>query len=432
MALLRLIAEGVGPFKRLDLDFSDGNGNPRLGPHILAGVNGSGKSTVLRAIARAAWWTGCGFDREAWQHLISGQEGRVLAIVSDQVTGSPYPMSYGGDRSGNLVSWVDGEIRELQRLMPRLALRYSPTEGDPNFNIAAYAPSLALSYVDAQDMTTSLDDPWRGSLAFHDTVQNTAIQAWLLRVYSKRAIARERSESAEHYTRSLSRFESALNLLYGEDVRLEVEIEPDFQPRLRMRNRALNFSQLPDSVRNTVGWVADFMMRQDLFKWTPELGERRPGVLLLDEVDAHLHPRWQRLLLPAMRKALPDVQIVATSHSPFVISSCAHAVIHVLEVNSEGVATNRPPAPAPVGESITTTLKDVFGVESRFDVQTEHELNEWNDLTRRVAAGKISPADRNRLSELTATLSERSEELRSIVGTTVRSSEAVLDALLHR
>ncbi|MGA2736529.1 MAG: hypothetical protein ABSG65_03660 [Bryobacteraceae bacterium] len=42
MPLLRLIAEGVGPFERLDVDLSDGKGNPHLGPHIFAGVNGSG------------------------------------------------------------------------------------------------------------------------------------------------------------------------------------------------------------------------------------------------------------------------------------------------------------------------------------------------------------------------------------------------------
>jgi len=270
------------------------------------------------------------------------------------------------------------------------------------------------------------------SLAFHATVQNAAIQAWLLSLYSKRAIAKERGVSTETYTRSLSRFEAALKLLYQEDIRFEVDIEPHFQPRLRMRNHDLNFSQLPDGVRSTVGWVADFMMRQDAVHWAPELEEKRPGILLLDEVDAHLHPRWQRLLLPAMREALPNVQIIATSHSPFVISSCPDAVIHVLEVGSDGVATNRPPEPSPVGASIMTTLKDIFGVDSRFDVQTERELNEWNELSRLVASGKISPDERNRLSELTATLSDRSEELRSIVGSAVRSSDAMLDALLHR
>lgn len=133
-----------------------------------------------------------------------------------------------------------------------------------------------------------------------------------------------------------------------------------------------------------------------------------------------------------MCEALPDVQIIATSHSPFVISSCPEAIIHVLEVDADGVATNRPPARAPVGESITTTLKDIFDVDSRFDIQTERELKEWNDLSRSVAAGRIKPEERKRLSELTTILSERSEELRSLVGPAVRSSDALLEALLHR
>jgi len=50
MPIVNLVAEGVGPFDRLELDLSDGNGNPHFGPHILAGVKGSGKSTVMRTI----------------------------------------------------------------------------------------------------------------------------------------------------------------------------------------------------------------------------------------------------------------------------------------------------------------------------------------------------------------------------------------------
>jgi hypothetical protein len=72
-------------------------------------------------------------------------------------------------------------------------------------------------------------------------VQNDAIQAWLLSLYSKRAIARERRQSGEGYARSLDRFERALGLVYGDAVRFEVEIEPRFEPRLRIRNQSLNF-----------------------------------------------------------------------------------------------------------------------------------------------------------------------------------------------
>jgi energy-coupling factor transporter ATP-binding protein EcfA2 len=61
----------VGPFERLDIDLSDGKGNPHLGPHIFAGVNGSGKSTVLRTLA----WV---MD---WQHLLDGHRHSQAAIV---------------------------------------------------------------------------------------------------------------------------------------------------------------------------------------------------------------------------------------------------------------------------------------------------------------------------------------------------------------
>jgi ABC-type uncharacterized transport system ATPase component len=86
-----------GPFKRLDLDISDGNGRPRLGPHILAGVNGSGKSTVLRTIAWVLAQEGSGFDLEAWGHLTRGHRGRralvVLRALCDEA--EPYAVARG-------------------------------------------------------------------------------------------------------------------------------------------------------------------------------------------------------------------------------------------------------------------------------------------------------------------------------------------------
>jgi predicted ATP-binding protein involved in virulence len=251
-----------------------------------------------------------------------------------------------------------------------------------------------------------------------------------LSLYSKRAIAHERRQSSRGYDQSLGRFEAALKLIYGEDVSFEVEIEPDFQPRIKVRGKSLNFSQLPDGVRSTVAWVADFMMREDLVDWDARLNGKKPGVLLLDEIDAHLHPLWQRLLLPAMREALPDVQMIVTSHSPFVISSCPGARVHVLKLDKDGHAYSQPPVDSPIGESVTTTLKEIFGVDSRFDVKTERELNEWNNLKKGEASASLSKAEKNRLRELTGILSDRSEELRSIVASPSTIPDAVLHSLL--
>jgi hypothetical protein len=101
----------------------------------------------------------------------------------------------------------------------------------------------------------------------------------------------------------------------------------------------------------------------------------------------------------------------------------------VLEVDGEGRACAKAPVDSPIGESVTTTLKEIFGVDSRFDVLTERELNRWNDLKKAEAMDSLSPPEKAELDQLTITLGERSEELRSIVSAQSNASKLVLESL---
>ena len=443
MPLLRLIAEGVGPFERLDIDLSDGKGNPHLGPHIFAGVNGSGKSTVLRTLAWVMDVRAGGFAHDQWAHLTAGhaRSGALLVVKAPSLPAYVMGCYMGPDDEAQewaKAQWAatgfgarlfGAQVVEVSGGVTRMAwMESAKSYAAVTFNIAAYSPSRALRHIDNIDLTRRLATAHENAVAFEGTVQNELVQSWLLGLYSKLAIARDRRQPDDAYARSIERFENALRLLYDHGVTFEVEL-PSFQPRLKAFGRNLDFSQLPDGVRSTVGWIADFMMRQDVFAPDFKPGDKRPGALLLDEVDAHLHPLWQRKLLPAMREALPDVQILVTSHSPFVISSCPNSRVHVLDLDAEGRASVRPPVDSPIGESVTTTLKEIFGVDSRFDVQTERELDDWNTLKRREAAGSLSIADKSRLKQLTVTLAERSEELRSIVASPMTIPDSVLRSL---
>ncbi len=476
---MSLIAEGVGPFKSLELDLSNGKGEPHLGPHILAGVNGSGKSTILRTIAWVFDRKENGFGHDDWQQMLSGYGKSRALLVARGSGGSPYVWACSkgkGDKVvRDLTEWAQkaatGFIGENGILESAIEYEPDPLGGDrvafrkefltsrppadasirgswadttwirfPGWNdpatpteaefIVGYLPSRSLRRLDAPDLSAAIPDAFKDSLSFESTVRNESVQGWLLGLYSKRAIARDSGETGERYTRSLARFEDALTGICGEPVAFEVEVEPRLQPCLRVSGRRLNFSQLPDGVRSTAGWVADFMMREDLVSWNPDLGQRRPGVLLLDELDAHLHPKWQRRVLPAIREGLPDVQIIATSHSPFVISSCPNSRVHVLDLDSSGEAKVREPMDAPIGDSVMTTLKGIFGVDSRFDVLTERELNEWNELKRHEATGDLPSEEKERLTELTTRLSERSDELRALVAAPRQMPKPFLDDLL--
>jgi len=95
------------------------------------------------------------------------------------------------------------------------------------------------------------------------------------------------------------------------------------------------FSNLSDGQRSILAMVGDIARRCALLN--PQLGDRAPaettGVVLIDEIDLHLHPRWQRRIMEDLRRVFPKIQFIATTHSPIIISAAKDAKVIVLEEN---------------------------------------------------------------------------------------------------
>lgn len=94
----------------------------------------------------------------------------------------------------------------------------------------------------------------------------------------------------------------------------------------------LPVANLSDGIRNTIGMVADIAFRAT--KLNPQLGAKAaletPGIVLIDEVDMHLHPQWQQTILESLTKAFPKIQFIVTTHSPQVLSCVDKSSIRVL------------------------------------------------------------------------------------------------------
>ena len=92
---------------------------------------------------------------------------------------------------------------------------------------------------------------------------------------------------------------------------------------LRFADREVPFDYLSDGYRNMLAMVADIAVRCATLN--PALKEEAirttPGVVLIDEIDLHLHPKWQRRVVTDLLAAFPKIQFVATTHSPFIIQS---------------------------------------------------------------------------------------------------------------
>jgi predicted ATP-binding protein involved in virulence len=99
----------------------------------------------------------------------------------------------------------------------------------------------------------------------------------------------------------------------------------------------LKVSQLSDGIRNIVALAADIAYR--CVKLNPHLGimapSRSTGVVLIDEVDMHLHPAWQQTVVPDLLDAFPHIQFIVTTHSPQVITSVPAHCIRVLQTETD-------------------------------------------------------------------------------------------------
>ena len=142
----------------------------------------------------------------------------------------------------------------------------------------------------------------------------------------------------------------------------------------------------------------------------------RPAILLIDEIENHLHPTWQRRVIPALLEHFPGLQIFATTHSPFVVAGLKAGQVHMLKRDENGVVTASTNERDIIGWTTDEILRTFMGVDEPTDQLTidryqrlrelrgkeslaDEEAAEMEELRRRVNAdflSSVSPLGRER------------------------------------
>ena len=112
-----------------------------------------------------------------------------------------------------------------------------------------------------------------------------------------------------------------------------------------------------------------------------EMGwESKSAVLFIDEIENHLHPTWQRRVIPALLKHFPGLQIFATTHSPFVIAGLKAGQVHLLNRDAKGVITATSNTEDIIGWTADEILRVFMGVDDPTDDATAAAARELRQL----------------------------------------------------
>ena len=101
------------------------------------------------------------------------------------------------------------------------------------------------------------------------------------------------------------------------------------------RGLDVQFDALSDGFRAYIGWIGDLLYHMCLCCPSGEKLVDHRGIVMIDEIDLHLHPEWQLVVLPTISQALPKLQFLCTTHSPIVAGTVESANLHLVLPDGE-------------------------------------------------------------------------------------------------
>lgn len=437
MYIRKIRISDVRGFREVDLDLSRPDGS-FAGWTVLAGRNGSGKSTLLKAIALAfvgpeaaralqpsfADWIRAGSKSAVAEVHFNWSDNfgpAKLLWGRSETQGEPLPIavpSFGLINKSRLLKELSTEISvaEIVELIQKEVLKQQEVLASvlQGSFLAAYGPYRRLSghAVDAQRLMEGPEPIARVVSLFREDASLVESVGWLREIYLLRL--ENRPGAAELERAVLDLLDDGL---LPDGVRVDA-VDSDglwvFQNDVRLPLR-----ELSDGYRTIAALVMDIVRHLHKSFGALEIEQAEdqegtfwkvlhPGVVLIDEIDLHLHISWQKRVGFWLKRHFPNIQFLVTTHSPFICQAADPRGLIRLPAPGE----ERPVAHVTddlyntvVNGSIDDViLTELFGVESPYSAETERLRGDVAQLEAKVQTGKATDADRQKLLELRSRL----------------------------
>lgn len=358
---------------------------------VIAGINGRGKSSLLDGLALllARLLRALSLSAPS-RRTISANDvhaGQAQAALAMRVFCAGIPVKY--DIAFSLTSQRVRARGLASSVREQVRRNYGdPTREDDQAPVAVYFTTERAGY--RLPRTLPADLPTGRRLAHHGALTNRVVDYRDFMARYQLWVRRQSPEFAA-FNRLLSVFLDGFSQVAVEENPLRLTVKKD--------NARISLQQLSDGERSFLALLGDLVRRLSLAN--PDLQDplQGHGVVLIDELELHLHPRWQREVVEKLRASFPNIQFIATTHSPFIIQSLRPGELITLDPEEFGEYANR---------SVEDIAEQVMGVavpqKSERYLEMMKAAEEYYQLLRE-APGRAQDAE-EKLAELAARFSD--------------------------
>ncbi|MBD2593436.1 AAA family ATPase [Nostoc spongiaeforme FACHB-130] len=361
MRVKRLKMESFRGIGDLTLDFDE------LEPTVLIGINGVGKSSIVDAISllmsRFIDWIGG----------VSIKEKIKVFNESDIYNNADFTRLYisvlwdGGEedwqisRMRNSISQESG----YEKIRAAANAIWRHWQNEPQYNIPLivhYPVNRAVIDINLKipnQTNFQQIDAYKSSVMDEKIDFNSFFQWFRNREDLESELLRD---NRIYRDIQLEAVRKAISLLLPNFSNLRVRRSP-LRMTVTKDREELIINQLSDGEKCLLAMVGDLARRLAIAN--PGLSDplQGSGVVLIDEIELHLHPKWQREIIPALTRTFPNCQFIVTTHSPQVVSHVKPEGIYILEKTENGVIAKRPESS--FGRDSNQILEDLMDVPAR-------------------------------------------------------------------
>lgn len=375
MRIEKLSLKNFRGFEELEIDFPEGEG----GLAVFIGVNGSGKSSILDGL---------------YFHLVDLLDILVLEYKDDFRVGifedADYEESINANSNStesNLGFYVDGNNYETTFLINRNSPKirrsnFKKTDElrgivnlDKGFPIVGFyqtnrkiASNISLKAKDINSL--HLMDSLQ--LSVNETIDFNYFFEWFRNTEDFENEQRLYKDSNYRHA-GLEVFRKILTTFLVGYENPRVRRQPTEKLILEKGRNLLSITQLSHGEKLIFAIIGDIIRRISITQPNLKNPLEGKGVILIDEIEQHLHPSWQRTIIPNLRKTFPNIQFIVTTHSPQVLSNVPRENVFILEDFKLVEKT-----PHTYGKDTNSILHDLFGITSR----PAHAKKEFKQLYR--------------------------------------------------